>query len=389
MSLARAPLGGDGSIYLDWNATAPPLLAALEAQRSAAAVAWANPASPHRSGRRARALVESARSEIGAALGAQSRDLILVSGGTEANNLALRGVPGLVTSRLEHPSITRVAESLVTSGVPVVWLPTGQDGQLDPSSLSAALGQLPRGSLVAVGWVNHETGVIQPVAELACRAWDHGARLHLDAVQGFGKLPGSPLEHADSVALAAHKLGGPKGIGALAWRPGAAPRPLLLGGGQERGLRPGTVAAGLAAGFAVAVRTAADGGPRRYRRLASLRDRLESALSGSALVNGAEAPRAAHVTNLSFVGWRGDELVAALDLEGLEVASGSACSAGTTEASTVIEAMVGRERARSAVRFSLGETTSESEIERAIEVLGRVLARAGCTDLAGRPSTVT
>ncbi|MBN2191449.1 MAG: cysteine desulfurase [Polyangiaceae bacterium] len=364
-------------MYLDWNATAPPLADAIRAVASVDAAAWANPSSVHRLGRTARANLEAAREVVAHLLGAEREDLVFTSGGTEANNLALRQAAALVTSRLEHPSITRVAEALEQDRVPVRWLATAPDGLLDPDEVASALAGLPPRSVVAIAWANHETGVIQPVAEIARLAWNVGAKVHLDAVQAVGKLVGVPLAWADTVSVAAHKLGGPKGIGAIAWRSSDSLRPLLLGGAQERGLRPGTQGVGLAAGFACAARWVMDGGSERHRTIAPLRDRLEQALSRFGIANGANAPRMPHVTNLSFYDWRGDELVAALDLEGICAASGSACSAGTAEVSATIGAMLGRERAEAAVRFSLGESTTEAEVEGAIAVMGRVLARAG------------
>ena len=220
--------------------------------------------------------------------------------------------------------------------------------------------------------VNHETGVLNALPELVELCQRRGARVHVDAVQALGKLPIDTWLHGDSWALAAHKLRGPTGIGALALRC-EAPRPLLLGGEQQRGLRAGTEDAALAAGFEAAVLAAQDG-PARYAQLEPLRVRLEEALRRWAVCNGA-GPRAPHVANLSFTGWNGPELVAALDLEGLCVSSGSACSAGTAEPSKVIAAMLGEQRARSALRISLGETTSEAEIDAALGLFERVLGR--------------
>jgi cysteine desulfurase len=196
--------------------------------------------------------------------------------------------------------------------------------------------------------------------------------LHVDAVQALGKLLPETWRFADSLAVAAHKIRGPKGIGALAFRGAFVPKPVLVGGSQERGLRPGTVDAAAAAGFLAALKHAADG-PRRYAALAALRDDFELAFGDVALVNGQGAQRLPHVTNLSFTGVSGDELVAALDLLGVCVSSGSACSAGTTEPSTVISAMLGRERARAAVRVSLGEETTKLEIQAAKSAIRRAL----------------
>jgi cysteine desulfurase len=350
------PLGG---IYLDWNATTPPHPRVIRAMVEAAELAWGNPASVHAHGRRARALVEGLRETLASALGFDARDVVLTSGGTEANNQALQRAPGLVTSRLEHPSVVAVAERLAAGGRSVRWLPVPESGRLDPASLHECARGLPPGSWLAVQAANHETGVLQPIVELGARAHELGLFVHVDAVQAFGKMGALDLGAADSVAVAAHKIRGPKGIGALAYR-GKAPPPVLVGGSQERGLRPGTVDPVAAAGFCAAVELARSA-PERWAPLARLRDRLEGTLLQWGTVNGTAA-RLPHVTNLSFRGVRGDELVAALDMLGIRVSSGSACSAGTTEASPVITVMVGVERARGAVRVSLGEDVTFEQV---------------------------
>jgi cysteine desulfurase len=308
--------------------------------------------------------------------------VLFTGSATEANNLALRAAPALVTSRIEHPSVVRVAEAIEREGRPVRWLPVGASGAVEPEAVTEALRSLPapRDAVVAVMAANHETGVLQPLAAVSERVAAAGARLHVDAVQAAGKVPGELWQHGDTLSLAAHKLRGPKGMGALLLRSSRTPIPVLLGGAQERGLRPGTLDAVAAAGFGAAARRAREGGPARHAGLRPLRDRLESALGRVAVVNGT-AVRLPHVSNLSFDGHRGDELVAALDLLGVQVSSGSACSAGTTEPSAVVLAMVGRARAESVVRVSLGETTTHAEIDRAIELFFRGLGRhvsSGC-----------
>jgi cysteine desulfurase len=374
------------SIYLDWNATTPLHPDVLAAMGEAARTAWANPASQHRAGRAAKAFVEEAREAVGALVALSPRDVLFTSGGTEANNLALfrpfedsRGT--LVTSRLEHPSITAPAEVLAARGITVHWLPVPRAGQLDPEDIARVLAaDTPGPRLVAVQAVNHETGVCQPVREIAEIAHGAGAELHVDAVQAVGKLPPDAWAGADTLAVAAHKIRGPKGIGALAGRAGIRWRPLLRGGAQERGMRPGTLDPVAAAGLGAAARRAV-GGPERYQRLASLRSRLEDALDdigrrlGSAPQRNGGDPRAPHVSNLSWPGWPGDELAASLDLEGVCVSAGSACAAGTAEPSRVIAAMLGEERAKSALRVSLGDETCDDDINYAIAVFERVLAR--------------
>lgn len=393
------------AIYLDWNATTPPHPEVLAAMREAAEAAWANPASVHGPGRRARAWVERAREAVGALLGFDPRDVTLTSGGTEANNLALAhafpldrsagtGVGAgpeasgsLVVARVEHPSVVRAAEALAGRGVTVAWVQPEPSGRVAPEAVAAAMDEAARVApvrLVVLQAVNHETGVIQPVAEVAALAHARGARLHVDAVQAAGKLPPEAWAGADLVAVAGHKIRGPKGIGALAVRPGVRLRPILLGGAQERGLRPGTQDPVAAAGLALAAERA-QGTPARYAGVAALRDHLEEALrrageeAGAPPTRNGEGARAPHVSNLSWPGWRGDELCAALDLEGVAVSSGSACSAGTAEPSPVLQAMVGPERAASAVRVSLGEETSAEEVAEAARRWARVLVRGTST----------
>jgi cysteine desulfurase len=362
-------------IYLDWNATTPPHPAVIEAMRRAAAEGWANPASVHGAGRRARRAVEDTREAVAALFQVHPRDVLLTSGGTEANNLALRGAAALVTSRIEHPSVVRVAEELEREGRPVRWLPVPESGQIDPEAVREALAALGAAATVALMAANHETGVIQRLGEVAEICEQAGARLHVDAVQAVGKLDPALFRAGDSFSLAAHKIRGPKSIGALGWRSAAAaPKPILLGGAQERGLRPGTVDPVAAAGLGAALGRWPDL-LARTARTAPLRERLEAALAAVAVVNGAGAERLAHVSNLSFAGWRGDELAAALDLAGVCVSSGSACAAGTSEPSPIVLAMLGEARARSALRVSLGEDTSSAEIDAAIAVFRRVIDR--------------
>jgi cysteine desulfurase len=362
----------DSYLYFDWNATAPPLREAIDAARDAARTCWGNPSSVHAVGREAWAVVERLQQTLGQAVGVDPRDIVLTSGATEANNTALRSAPALVTSRLEHPSVIRVAEALERAGTPVVWLTVPSDGRLQVDSIKSALAGLSTDTVVAVSAVNHETGVIQPVAQIADVTRRAGARLHVDAAQALGKLPVELWCSADSIAVASHKIRGPKGIGALLWR-GAPPAPLMLGGEQQRGLRAGTLDASAAAGFEVALRYATAGGTDRYARLGPLRDRIEQALVGLCEVNGSLDHRVTHVASLAAGGWRSDELVAALDLAGIRVSSGSACSAGSVQPSPVVSAMLGPARAASTIRVSLGELTVPSEIDQAVPVLLRVL----------------
>lgn len=378
------------TVYLDWNATTPPLPAVLDAMRDAGLRAWGNPSSIHSAGRAARAVVEDARAAVGALVGADARDVILTGGGTEANNIALRSAfpvasgapPWLVTSRIEHPSVTRVAEALEREGrARVRWLEVEPSGVIALADLERAVAETKGAlALVTAQAVNHETGVLQPVREVIALAHHAGARVHVDAVQAWGKVDTSAVAAADSASLAAHKLRGPKGIGALVARAGSPLLPVLLGGAQEKGLRPGTVDPSLAAGLGVAAQRAQTGSVR-YAPIAARRDALESALVAllrddrRARVAGDPSRRAPHVSLLVWPGWQGAELVAALDLEGVSVSSGAACSAGTVEPSPVLAAMFGADDAASGIRASLGEDTTDDDVARAVEAYRRVLGR--------------
>ncbi len=360
-------------IYLDWNATTPPAPEVVDAMTDAAKSLWGNPSSIHSAGRHARSELETTREALAEHLDFFSRDVLFTASGTEANNLALASAETLLTSRLEHPSVVRVGEHLQRAGKRVVWLEVAPSGCVEPADLERQLAALdePQSAVVAVMAANHETGVLQPLDEIGRITQQVGAHLHVDAVQLVGKGPLEGLSMASSISLTPHKFRGPKGIAALLFR-GPPPRPVLLGGAQERGLRPGTQDATAAVGFRVALERALARQQQTEALLRPLRDRLEVACQRFGVVNGA-AKRLAHVTNISFSDFPGPELVAALDLAGICVSSGSACSAGTSEPSTVISAMLGKQRAQHAVRFSLGETTTESEIDHTIVELRRLL----------------
>lgn len=388
-------------VYLDWNATTPPLIEVVDVMREVALASWANPSSIHGDGRAARAVVEDARAAVGRLTGADARDVVFTSGGTEANNLALRSVfparldegppPWLLTSRLEHPSVARVAEALEREGrARVLWVRATADGELDRDDLERALAERAgEVALVTAQAVNHETGVVQPLEDIARIARRAKARIHVDAIQAWGKVelgvppapvcavPSAPAVPWDTVSVAAHKFRGPKGIGALVTRVGQRLSPVLLGGAQEKGMRPGTVDPALAAGFGVAA-TRALTGPERWQALAPRRDRLERALRSLARgprTVGHVDRRVPHVSTLVWPGWIGAELVAALDLEGVSVSSGAACSAGTVEPSPVLEAMLGVADAARGVRASLGEGTSDDDVTFAIDAFRRVTER--------------
>ncbi len=370
-------------IYLDHHAATPLCAAAREAMDAARGEAWANPSSVHAAGRAARARLERARAQVAAAIGcAQAADMVLTSGGSEACNLALRGLPGLagghvVTTEVEHPAVARTLEALQASaGITLsrLALPEGQPPLAE--QLAAAL--RPDTRLVALQWVNHETGSVLPVPGYARVCRDAGVPLFVDATQAAGKLPidlGSL--GVDLLALASHKLGGPAGAGALYVRRGLDLEPLLAGGAQERGRRAGSPDVLGAVGFGAAC-AGLDSRLAQQPRLERLRAGVEAGLArlGGAL-NATAAPRVASVASASFVGLRGEALVAALDLEGVCAASGAACSSGLSQPSPVLLAMYPHERwrAEAALRLSFGPETTETEAQSALQALQRVLAR--------------
>ncbi|MBP9114597.1 MAG: cysteine desulfurase, partial [Polyangiaceae bacterium] len=358
-------------VYLDSNATTSMSRAVIDAMTSSFGAAWGNPTSIHSEGRLARSVVEGAREKAAAMAGVDARDTVFTSGGTEANNIALRSLfaygktkGALVTSRLEHPSITRVAEAIEREGGTVRWVRALESGMIDVDDLAAQTQGLPI-ALLAFSVVNHETGNLQPIDDIFRIAFERGGiPVHLDAVQAWGKIA-PDLSRASTLSFAAHKVRGPKGIGCLFKRSHVRLEPVLLGGAQEKGVRPGTLPAPLCAGLAAAVEELATL-RSEMDALAPLRDKLETALFQLGGLRNGSGPRVSHVTNVSFPGRSGPELVAALDLEGISVSSGSACSAGTSEPSPVIRAMVGDDRGSSAVRCSLGPWNTGDEIDKAI-----------------------
>ncbi len=363
--------------YLDHAASSPLLPEAAAAMAEAFALAG-NPASLHASGRAVRRLLEDARESLAADLGARPAEVVFTSGGTEANNLALLGAPHpgrpeLAVSAIEHPSVAAVPER-----GRVIVLPVAPTGHLDLPGVGDLVG--PRTGLVAVMWVNNETGAVQPVTSVAGLAHEVGALAHADAVQAFGHLPidfaGSGL---DLLSVSAHKLGGPVGIGALVVRRGVRPQPVGFGGGQEARLRSGTVPAALAAGFAAAARVAT----RRLRieadRLGALRDRLASgAVAGvPGTVVNTRPPCAPTIVNLTFSGVRADDVLLLLDAAGFDASTGSACTAGVHQPSEVLLAM-GRSPADAgaSLRFSFGTDTTVTAVDALLAVLPALVARA-------------
>jgi cysteine desulfurase len=347
--------------YLDWNATAP-----LRPE-AAAAVAEAldrcgNPSSVHRWGRTARQTVEQARETVAALIGGDPEGVVFVSGGTEANHLALLGSgrERVLVSAVEHNSVLQAVPSAERIAVDT-------NGIVDLADLDRWLAADPRPALVSVMLANNEIGIIEPAAEIAAIVHRHGALFHCDAVQAAGKIPVDiGAIGADLLSLSAHKLGGPPGIGALIVRGATDFRPMIRGGGQERGRRAGSENLLGIAGFAAAA-TAAVEGIADYQRVRQLRDGLEAAvaeIAREAMIIGADVPRLPNTTALVLPGVAAETQVIALDLNGVMVSAGAACSSGKVGPSHVLAAMgAAPEIVRSTIRVSLGWTTTEAEIE--------------------------
>jgi len=359
-------------IYLDWNATAP-----LRSEARAAALAAfgvvGNPSSVHGEGRAARRLIEQAREQVAALVGAEPRNVVFTSGGTEANMLALVPLGArerLLTSAIEHPSV--LAGGRFPAGN-VERLPVTGDGQIDLTALEQRLAALGDRALVSIMAANNETGVIQPVAQAARLVHSAGGLLHVDAVQAAGRIGWDiSAMGADLVTLSAHKIGGPKGVGALIGRAGLdAFKPLITGGGQERGVRAGTENVAGIAGFGAAAAAARASLAAEAARVGALRKRLETGLKAASpqvVVFGIEAERLPNTTLFAVSGMKAETAVIAFDLEGVAVSAGAACSSGKVQASHVLAAMgVPPQLARAAVRVSLGPTTTESDVDGFIE----------------------
>jgi cysteine desulfurase len=381
-------------IYLDHNATTPLDPEVLEAMLPVLREGFGNASSLHWFGQRARAAVDEARGEVAALIGAAPAEVVFTGGGTEADNLALRGVAAAARaprrkvfySAVEHHAIVHTARALAEEGVPVQPLRVDGDGRLDLDELRARVDD--QTALVAVMLANNETGLIQPVAEVVQICHERGALVHCDAVQAVGKIPVDVRAlGVDLLALSAHKIYGPQGVGALYVRRGSRLKPLLRGGAQERNRRAGTenVAGivGLGRAAALAGRRQATEGPR----LAALRDRLESRLLGipGAQSNG-RGPRVPNTLNVSFERTEAESLLLALDLEGLAVSTGAACAAGAMEPSHVLRAMgLSLERVQGSVRLSLGRSNTEAQVDRAADLMAAAVERQRAT--ARRPVT--
>jgi cysteine desulfurase len=369
-------------IYLDHNAATPLDPAVWEAMRPFAVGPAGNPASAHAAGRRARRALDDAREEVAALLDAAPDEVVFTSGATESNNLAVLGLCGdlpghLLASPLEHPSVAEPVRHLERAGFALEHLPAGPDGSVAPDALAGRL--RPETRLVAVMLANHETGAVQPVAELA-GSLPAGVAFHCDAAQAVGKVAVS-FRSLGVTALSgsAHKFFGPPGVGVLLLRRGAAFRPRVFGGHQQGGRRPGSEPVALAVGLAAALALAVGDLAARAERVVGLRRRLLSALrreAAPAFLNGPEEGGVPHTLNVSFPGAAADLLLMSLDLAGVCCSTGSACSSGSLLPSPVLRAMgVPDDRLRSAMRFSLAHTLTEEEIDEAARRIASAVGR--------------
>jgi len=371
-------------IYLDHNATTRPHPAVVEAMRTSLEEAWGNPSSLHAFGQEAKRLLDRARSQVAALIGADPEEIIFTSGGTESDNHALRqgavlnGGRRILTSAIEHSAILDTCRAMEHQGFSTVLLAVDSEGLLDPAGVKAALDADT--ALLSVMLANNDLGTIQPVAEIAEKARSLGIPVHSDAVQAAGKLPMNVRElGVDLLSISAHKLYGPKGVGALFVHRGLALPSYITGGPQERRLRAGTENLPGIAGFGVACELAKAALEARSAHTRHLRDQLErgilEGISGTRL-NGHREQRVSNTLNISFEGLMGEDLLLNLDLEGIAVSLGAACQSESRKPSPVLLAL-GRSEAEagSSLRFSLGEANTEDEIIRTLEILKATVVR--------------
>lgn len=369
-------------LYLDYAATQPMRQSAIDAWTKAASSL--NPGASYASGRKARSVLDDARETVADLLGCEPIEVIFTSSGTEADNIAIQGLfraasdttPRIVSTPIEHPAVLETVEKLQAEhDATVELLPVDSTGHV--SDLSA----LDTPAAVATCmWANNETGAIQPVADITQRAAAQNTPVHIDAVQVAGKLPINFHElGATTLAASAHKFGGPRGIGLLLARRTPAPLPLAFGGGQERGIRPGTVDVASASALAAALRESVADMEQEENRLTTLRDKLRAGIESSidnVIINSAEPTLASHL-HVSFPGTDGDSLIMLLDAAGIEASAGSACHAGVNRMSHVLEAMgIDEEHGRGSLRFTLGRLTTDEDIDAVIKELPEIIRRA-------------
>ena len=383
MPQTRAP----DAIYLDHAATTPVRAEVLDAMLPFLGARFGNPSSTHRWGREARVALDEARERVAATLGAHTDEICFTSGGTEADNLAVLGTwrarraarPAIVTSPVEHKAVLETVHQAAREGGEERCCRITGEGQVDVASVDALTDE--RTALVSVMWVNNEIGTIQDVPRIAAIAKERGAVMHTDAVQAFGKIEVDVGRvPVDVLTISGHKIGAPKGIGAIFIRRGVTIEPLFHGGTQDRGRRPGTENVAAAVGLARAAELAVAQRERESARLRVLRDELEAAILGAvpdAVVHGRGAPRAAHILSLSVPGVDGETMLMALDLQGVACSAGSACQSGSVTPSHVLAAMgVRPDLASSSVRMSLGSLTTPECVRRVAALFPALVRKA-------------
>jgi cysteine desulfurase len=368
--------------YLDHNATTPLDPRVLEAMLPFLRDEYGNPSSLHRPGQRARAAVEEARAQVAGLVGAEPAEVVFTASGSEADNTALRGAAakgprtGVVVTTVEHHAVLNTARAMRDEGRGFAFARVDAGGVLDLDDLASKVDEAT--AVVSVMLANNETGVLQPVAEAARIARGRGALVHCDAVQAAGKVPLDVRAlGVDLLALSAHKICGPKGVGGLYVRRGTTIVPLVRGGAQERNRRAGTENVAGIVGFGVAAALAREGLETEARRVAALRDRLEARLLAvPGTCRNGEGPRVPNTTNVAFEGVDAESLLIALDLEGVAASAGAACAAGGIEPSHVLQAMgLAPDRVQSSLRFSLGRTTTQDDVDHAAGVVAAVVGR--------------
>lgn len=369
-------------VYLDNNATTPVLPEVIEAMQPYFSECFGNASSIHQDGQQARAAVERARESVAKLIGARSAEIVFTSGGTEGDNTSLFGMvkPGdhIITTAIEHEAVLNSCKRLQQFGCEVTYLPVSGECVVDPDDVRRAL--RPNTKVISVMMANNETGVLQPVEEIGRIAAEADVYFHTDAVQAAGKIPVDVKAiRCDLLAISGHKFHAPKGVGALYVRKGTLVQPLFYGGKHERSRRAGTEnvpgIVGLGKAAEIAHEGLANGAMVRIREM---RDRIETAALNieATGVNGGGAPRVPNTTNLHFDYIEGEAMVIALDLKGIAVSTGAACSSGATEPSHVLMAMgVSPEHARGSMRFSLGKMNTSEDVEYLLSVLPEVLAR--------------
>jgi cysteine desulfurase len=374
-------------VYFDYNATTPLSPEATEVVVRTTRDVFGNASSVHLFGQQAKAALDEARSATAALLNGDPAEVVFTSGGTESDNFAIRGVADaleplgkkhLIATAIEHEAVLNTLRALARRGWTTTLLPVDQSGIVSPDALREAI--TDRTALVSVMHANNEIGTVQPIADLAAIAHQHGALLHTDAVQSAGKIAIDVRALGlDLLSLSAHKFNGPKGAGALWIKRGTRMLPILTGGKHERNRRAGTENVPAIAGLGAAAHLAGAKMAAEGVRLAALRDRLESGILGAVpgtVVNGAPSPRVPNTTNISFDRIEAESLLIALDLEGIAVSTGSACSSGTLEPSHVLKAMgLPTHRTQNSLRFSLGLYSTEEEVDLVIGVLPRLVEK--------------